>query len=183
MAKLLVLLANGFEEIEAITIIDVCKRGGIEVTMASIQEEYVIGAHNITIKSDCLLSAINANDFDMVVLPGGWGGTKALAEDTTVQNILKSFKNDDKLIGAICAAPFALKSAGVLNDNYTCYPSVEESIKQDGYHKDDDIVIDSQVITSRGPATAMAFALEIITLLIDEETSVNVAQGLLYNQN
>jgi 4-methyl-5(b-hydroxyethyl)-thiazole monophosphate biosynthesis len=181
MAKLLVLLADGFEEIEAVTIIDVCRRGGIDVTSASVSDSLSVkGANGITIMADSLLSSIDTKGFDMVVLPGGWGGTKELATNEMVQSVLKEYKKEDKYIGAICAAPFALKSADVLNSNYTCYPSVEESIKQEGYHKDDDIVIDSKVITSRGPATAMKFGLEIISILVDEETSLAISGGLLY---
>lgn len=179
MAKILVPLAHGFEEIEAITIIDVCKRANIEVVVAGVNDMLVEGAHKIAVKCDCLLDNVDTTDIDMIVLAGGWGGTKILAEDERVQSILKDFKAKDKFIGAICAAPFALKSAGVLNENFTCYPSVVEYIKQDGYHNEDDVVIDSNVITSRGPATAMFFATEIVRMLVGDEVADRVSEGLL----
>jgi 4-methyl-5(b-hydroxyethyl)-thiazole monophosphate biosynthesis len=126
-----------------------------------------------------MLKDVDINSVDMMVLPGGWGGTNILATDELVQSMLKELKEANKYIGAICAAPFALKQADVLNSNYTCYPSVEEQIKQDGYHGNDDIVIDDRVITSRGPATAMKFGLEIVRTLVDEETYLSLKGGLL----
>jgi 4-methyl-5(b-hydroxyethyl)-thiazole monophosphate biosynthesis len=179
MAKILVPIAKGFEEIEAVSIIDVCRRAGIEVIVAGVEESVVEGANKIVINTDVLLKDVDTTALDMVVLPGGWGGTNILATDERVQTILKDMKNSNKYIAAICAAPFALKQADVLNSNYTCYPSVEDSIKQDGYHPDDAIVIDDKVITSRGPATAIKFALEIVRVLVDDETADSLHGGLL----
>ena len=115
----------------------------------------------------------------MIVLPGGVPNAFTLAENEKVQSLLKEFKSQNKNIGAICAAPYALHKADVLNENYTCYPSFETKIKDNGYHADDAIVIDGKVITSRGPATAMVFALEIVNILCGEETYNNVKNGLL----
>ena len=162
MTQILVPLANGFEEIEAISIIDICRRGGLDVIVAGVDEKTAIGAHNIPIVTDCLITEINANDLDMIVLPGGWGGTEALAKNTTVQSLLKQMQKDDKLIGAICAAPYALDAAGVLSDNYTCYPSIENKIRLEGYSNDQHTIIDGKVMTSQGVGTAICFALEIV---------------------
>ena len=96
-----------------------------------------------------------------------------------MQSLLKEFKEKKKKIAAICAAPYALHKADVLNENFTCYPSFENKIKIDGYHKNDAIVIDNNVITSQGPATAMIFALEIINILCSEEIYTEVKNGLL----
>lgn len=115
----------------------------------------------------------------MIVLPGGLPNAFTLAENSKVQSLLKEFKNKNKRIGAICAAPYALHKAEVLNENYTCYPSFEKKIKENGYHAKDAIVIDNNVITSQGPATAMIFALEIVNLLCDKETYNSVKDGLL----
>ena len=95
--------------------------------------------------------------------------------------LLKEFKEADKNIGAICAAPYALHKAEVLNTNYTCYPSFEQKIRENGYHKKDAVVIDDNVITSRGPATAMLFALEIVNILCGEEKYLEIKNGLLLN--
>ncbi len=178
--RILLPLAEGFEEIEAVSLIDIMRRGGIDVTTISLTENnLVLGANNIKIEADKNIDAINPNDFDMIVLPGGWGGTNHLVEDSRVQNLLKSFKKDNKYIGAMCAAPYALHKAGVLNHNYTCYPSVEEKIRLDGYTSDKKVVIDDKVITSRGPATAICFALEIIKILVGEDSYQSVKDGTL----
>lgn len=181
MAKIIVPISNGFEEIEAISIIDVCRRANIEVTIAGVENIQTTGAHNIKIEADCKIENVDSKNFDMIVLPGGLPNAFTLAENNNVQRLLKEFKEQKKKIGAICAAPYALHTANVLNENYTCYPSFENKIRENGYHQKDAVVIDSNVITSRGPATAMNFALEIVNLLCDEETYLNVKNGLLAN--
>ena len=180
MAKIIIPISNGFEEIEAITIIDVCRRADIEVTIAGVEDLEITGAHGIKIISDTTIDNISSNDFDMIVLPGGLPNAFTLAENEKVQSLLKEFKEKKRKIGAICAAPYALHKAGVLNENFTCYPSFEEKIKLDGYHPNDSVVIDNNVITSRGPATAMSFALEIVNILCDEDIYTNVKNGLLF---
>ncbi len=165
MGQLCVPLANGFEEIEAITIIDICRRGGINVIVAGIDNKTIIGAHEISIITDCLINEINTQDLDMIVLPGGWGGTEVLANNATVQSILKQMKDNDKHIGAICAAPYALNAAGILSGNYTCYPSIENKIRTQGYDKNTDTIIDGKIITSQGVGTAICFSLEIVKTL------------------
>jgi 4-methyl-5(b-hydroxyethyl)-thiazole monophosphate biosynthesis len=178
--RVLVPLANGFEEIEAITIIDILRRGEIEVIIGYLESSnFIKGAHNIIVQGDKHIQDIDIHTLDMIVLPGGWDGTKALANDTTIQNILQQMDKENKLIGAICAAPFALHTAGVLKHNYTCYPSVEEEIRLDGYIADSIIVEDNNILTSRGPATAMCFGLEIVKKLAGVEKYVAVKNGLL----
>ena len=181
MAKVLVPLAKGFEEIEAVSIIDILRRGGIEVLVASLDGESLVeGANGICIKSDYNIKDISSDDIDMITLPGGWGGTYALADDENVQNLLKEMDKKGKEIGAICAAPFALKKAGVLKENYTCYPSVEDEIKQDGYLADRySVVKSSNVITSRGPGSAICFALNIVKQLKGDEVYKSVKDGTL----
>ena len=180
MAKIIIPISNGFEEIEAITIIDVCRRANIEVTIAGVEDLEITGAHGIKIISDTNIENISSDNFDMIVLPGGLPNAFTLAENEKVQSLLKEFKEKKKKIGAICAAPYALQTAGVLNENFTCYPSFEEKIKLDGYHPNDSVVIDNDVITSRGPATAMNFALEIVKILCKEDIYANVKNGLLF---
>ena len=179
MAKIIIAISNGFEEIEAINVIDICRRANIEVKIAAVEELLTVGAHNIKIQADCKIEDINSDDFDMIVLPGGLPNAFTLAENNKVQSLLKEFKEKKKKIAAICAAPYALHKADVLNENFTCYPSFEEKIRLNGYHNNDSIVIDNDVITSRGPATAMVFALEIVNILCGEETYNQVKNGLL----
>ncbi|MFA6740619.1 MAG: DJ-1 family glyoxalase III [Arcobacteraceae bacterium] len=179
MANILIPISNGFEEIEAISIIDICRRANIKVTIAGVEDLEMIGAHGIKIISDKKIENISSDDFDMIVLPGGLPNAFTLAENSKVQSLLKEFKDKNKKIAAICAAPYALHKAGVLNKSYTCYPSFEKKIKDDGYLCNEDIVIDNNVITSRGPATAMIFALEIVKILCDEKIYIEVKDGLL----
>ncbi|CUV65786.1 4-methyl-5(Beta-hydroxyethyl)-thiazole monophosphate synthesis protein [Sulfurovum sp. enrichment culture clone C5] len=174
MAKVLVPLAEGFEEIEAVNLINIMRRGGIEVDIAYLGGDFandlVVGANGITIQANIDINICSSYDYDMIVLPGGSGGTNRLAQSEKVQSLLKEFKANDLWIGAICAAPLALHKAGVLNHNYTCYPSVEEQIRFDGYTKEQKVVIDGKVMTSRGPATAICFGLEIVKILVGVET-------------
>lgn len=179
MSKIIVPLATGFEEIEAVSIIDICRRADIEVIVAGVEDVTVTGANGITIVTQTSIHILETSDVDMIVLPGGGGGTEILATDETIQNLLKEFKQKDKLLGAICAAPYALHKAGVLNQKYTCYPSFEKKIRLDGYDDSKNVVIDGKIITSRGPGTAISFALEIVKILMGEDKYKEVKDGLL----
>jgi len=179
MPQILVPLANGFEEIEAISIIDICRRGEIDVIVAGVDDKTIMGAHSIPIVTDCLIDEVQVNNLDMIVLPGGWGGTEALASNATVQSILKQMKQDNKYIGAICAAPYALDAAEVLNNNYTCYPSIENKIRIEGYDKNSDTVIDGNVMTSKGVGTAICFSLEIVKKLNGVDSYNNLKTEIL----
>jgi 4-methyl-5(b-hydroxyethyl)-thiazole monophosphate biosynthesis len=182
MASALVLLAEGFEEIEAVTIVDIMRRGGIEVQSAYLPDEFatnlVVGANGITVEADVALRDCVVDDYDIVVLPGGWGGTNRLAENKMAQDIIKEFKAKDKWVAAMCAAPYALHVAGVLSKRYTCYPSVEEQIRAED-RVDDMVVVEDKVITSQGPATAICFALEIVKVLVGQESFEAVKSGTL----
>lgn len=181
MPRVLVPIATGFEEIEAICVIDVMRRAGIEVIMGSLDEMlWIKGAHGIMVQADRSIAGLVADDLDMIVLPGGWGGTNALAQDEYVQSLLKEMDAKGKNIGAICAAPFALYTAGVLKEGYTCYPSVEEQIKLDGYQGDKSAVVQSSnVMTSRGPGTAICFGLAIVKKLVGDKAYEGLRSGLL----
>ncbi len=181
MSKVLLPLARGFEEIEAVSIIDVLRRADIEVQVASLDENSSVkGANGITVVSDMQIKDVHVDELDMIILPGGVEGTYALAEDENVLRILKEMDSKGKNIGAICAAPFALNKAGVLKHNYTCYPSFEEYIREDGYMGDKAMVIeDENVMTSRGPATAICFSLQIVKKLKGEDVYKMLKNGLL----
>ncbi len=181
MKTVLVPIAKGFEEIEAVSIIDVLRRAGLHVIVASLDENALVtGANAITIETDTAIKDVSCDVIDMIVLPGGWGGTHLLAEDQHVQKLLKEMDAKNKAIGAICAAPFALHKAGVLKEPFTCYPSVENEISQEGYVGDASMVVESlNVITSRGPATAICFALKIVQKLVGDESYQALKSGLL----
>lgn len=176
-------LANGFEEIEAVNLIDILRRANFNVKVASIDEnKSVIGAHNISINTDCFISSIKANNIHMIILPGGWGGTKLLAKNHYIQELLKEMNNNNQIIAAICAAPYALNTAGVLSHKYTCYPSVQNDIRVEGYNKDKNIVEENNIFTSKGPATAMCFALYIVKKFKGKKVYTEVKNALLVDK-
>jgi len=172
-------LANGFEEIEAVSLIDVLRRAEIEVVIAGVGAKMISGAHEIKIETDRLISQVSSDEMEMMILPGGWDGTHALADDADVQRLLKEMDSKGKMIGAICAAPYALDKAGVLKHDYTCYPSVEEQIRLDGYTKEQTVVTDGNIMTSRGPGTALCFALAIVERLKGEQIAKALKKGML----
>lgn len=177
--KVIVPLAEGFEEIEALTIVDILRRAGVEVVMAGLASLHVKGAHGIVVVADALLKEVDASLFDMIVLPGGMPGATNLAADATTQALLKSFDAKGKAIAAICAAPLALQSAGVLKNSYTCYPSFEQKIGHEGYLSTQKVVIDENITTSQGPSTAMVFALSLVEQLCSKNVPDALAKDLL----
>ena len=183
MASVLLPLAAGFEEVEAVGLIDVMRRGGIEVRIAYIDDslghgKVVIGANGIGVKADTSIKTVISEDFDMMVLPGGWDGTHALAENPRTIELLKEFK-ENKIVGAMCAAPFVLKKAGVLGNDYTCYPGAKDEIDHPGYREDLKVVTDGNVMTSQGPGTAVCFGLAIVERLVGKESMQAVKDGML----
>jgi len=183
MASVLIPLAKGFEEVEAVGLIDTMRRGGIEVRIAFLEDELhknpvVIGANGIGIQADISLNNVIVDDYDMMVLPGGWDGTYALAENKRVLELVKEFKSA-KIIGAICAAPYVLKKAEVLGSDYTCYPGAKDEIGHVGYRDDEKVVIDGNVMTSQGPGTAICFGLAIIERLVGIKSMQTVKSGML----
>ena len=184
MANVLLPLAKGFEELEAVALIDVMRRGGINVQIAHIEHisgsALVEGANGITLQADVSIYDVNPEMIDMMVLPGGWGGTYALAENEKVIALLQEFKAK-KTVGAMCAAPYVLKKAGVLGSSYTCYPGAKDEINHPGYTDDSKVVMDDNVMTSQGPGTAVCFGLAIVERLIDTKTMQAVKSGMLLN--
>ncbi|MGL5756859.1 MAG: DJ-1 family glyoxalase III [Paraclostridium sp.] len=180
MKKMLVLLADGFEEVEALTVVDVLRRVNVNCDMCSIDSEYVKGAHNIEIKSDVNIDNINLNEYDGVVLPGGLPGAYNLRDSKNVEKLVKKFNNDKKIIAAICAAPEALESFGILeNKNCTSYPGFIKNKDKVNYIEDKVVVEDDNIITSRGPATAIEFGLAILKKLGYEDLYLKVKEGML----
>lgn len=180
MKKTAVLLAEGFEEIEALTVVDIMRRGNVECDMVSIKDLEVTGAHGIKVTSNKVLSE-DINEYDMIVFPGGMPGATNLKGDKKVIETVKKFNNEGKLIAAICAAPIVLAEAGVIeNRNITSYPGFEEELKGCNY-KEETVVVDKNIITSRGPATAMEFSYKLLEVL-GNETYNDLKKGMLYNR-
>jgi 4-methyl-5(b-hydroxyethyl)-thiazole monophosphate biosynthesis len=179
MASVLVPLADGFEEIEAVSIIDVLRRGGVEVVTAYLNNQQVHGSNGITVLANNSIDDVRSDDFDMIVLPGGIPGAEYLKNDKRVLKLLQEFNQEGKNVAAICAAPMALDSAGVLKGEYTCYPSYEEVIMSGEYNPNKKVIKTGNILTSRGPGTAICFALEIVKELVGDETYQALKSGLI----
>jgi DJ-1 family protein len=179
MAKVLMPIAEGFEEIEALTVVDILRRADIEVVLAGLKPGSVSGAHNISIIPDTTIDAVYVGDFDMIVLPGGQPGSDNLNSDPRIHALLAEFADSEKLIGAICAAPIVLASAGLLNGKKaTCYPSYIDKL-YGGIYEESPVVCDGTIITSRGPGTAVNFGIEIVTRLAGRHVAETVAKAML----
>ncbi len=181
MAKVYVFLANGYEEIEGLTVVDLLRRANIETVMVSITgERSVTGAHHIVTEANALYEECNFNDADMLILPGGMPGTKNLLEHNGLDRLLKEFHSNGKNLAAICAAPKVLGTKGILKGlKATCYPGNEEAL--DGaIVTGDDVVEDRNIITSKAMGTAIDFSLTIIKRLVGEEEASRVA-GAIYH--
>ncbi len=176
MSKVAVILAEGFEEIEALTVVDVLRRATISCDMVGFEEQ-VTGSHAIQVKADRVFDG-DLSDYDMLVLPGGMPGSAHLRDNEALISEIQNFEKNDKKIAAICAAPIALHQAGVLKDKqFTCYDGVEKQMT-DGHYLKKMVVVDEHLITSRGPATALAFAYELVDQLGGD--SENICTGMLY---
>ncbi|MEI0610713.1 DJ-1 family glyoxalase III [Brachyspira pilosicoli] len=176
--KVLVPLAEGFEEVEAVTIIDILRRANIEVVSASLTDNLdVKGSHGIILKADTILDKIINEDFDAISLPGGMGGMNNLKNDKRIISKLQKMYEDKRLVSAICASPIVLGEASVIKGKYTCYPSCESMVKGGEYVEKDLVVVNDNVITSKGPATTVFFALELVKYLLG--SNEEVSKGLL----
>ncbi|MCX7759675.1 MAG: DJ-1/PfpI family protein [Hydrogenothermaceae bacterium] len=180
MVRVVVPLADGFEEIEALSIVDILRRANIEVVMAGLHDGYITSARGVKVIPDTTIDTIKADDFDMIVLPGGQPGTDNLNADERVRKLIVDFYNKGKLTGAICAAPYVLANAGVLSGKKaTSYPTYKERLK-DATYLEEEVVEDSNVLTSRGPGTAASFALKIVEKLKGKEVAENIKNAMLF---
>lgn len=163
MAKVAVILADGFEEIEALTVVDVLRRANITCHMVGFEAQ-VTGSHAIQVQADRVFDG-DLSDYGMIVLPGGMPGSVHLRDNEQLIAELQKFEQVGKKVAAICAAPIVLNRAGLLKDKeFTCYDGVQEQIA-DGHYRKETVVIDGQLTTSRGPATALAFAYNLVEQL------------------
>jgi len=165
--KIYLHLADGFEEIEAVTVVDVLRRANLNIETVSITgKKEVIGKHNITIIADRLFEETDYNLGTMIVLPGGMPGTEHLEEHAGLLEQIKIYEQKDKWIAAICAAPKILGNLGMLNNRTaTCYPDYEDELTGANFSSEP-VVQSGRIITSRGPGTALLFALKIVEILV-----------------
>jgi len=181
MPRVLVPLAAGCEELEAVTIVDLLRRAGIEVVTAGLQAGPIAASRGVVLVPDMPLDEALKQDFDGVVLPGGQPGATNLEQDTRVRGLLQRMANDGRTVAAICAAPKVLAAAGLLDGKRaTCYrgaiePAQFPKVKLESRA----VVADGNIVTSRGPGTAMDFALELVRMLVGREARDRVEAGLL----
>jgi len=180
MTKVLIPLAQGCEELEAVTLIDLLRRAKIDVTTASLSDEPVKCSRGTVLIADVLLDSVLNSDFDLMVLPGGLPGADNLNADSRIHQLISRLSGQGKLIGAICAAPKVLVENGVLNGKKaTAYPDALNALDLSNVALNDKAIqIDGKVITSKGPGTAMDFALTLIELLIDKDARDKVEAPL-----
>ena len=181
MKKAIVLLANGFEEVEAVTPIDFLRRAGIQVVTAGVGGEKITGAHDVKMLADVDVKKAGA-DYDAVVIPGGMPGASNIAASKEADAIIRNFFEKGKLVAAICASPaVVLAPKGILKGkNATCYPGFEKDLTAAGASfLESRVVRDGNLITSRGPGTAAEFAFEIIGYLLGPEAAKPIIEGTL----
>ncbi len=185
MKKLAIFMAPGCEEIEGLTVVDILRRAGMQIDMISITgEKAVTSSHKVTFMADLTLAEAleqgGLGDYDGVILPGGIPGTPNLAANDVVTGACKTFAAEGKLVAAICAAPSVLGACGLLEGkNATSYPGFGEQMPGCNYLTDD-VVVDGNIITSRGMGTAIDFALAILAYFTDEPTAKEMADKVMY---
>ncbi|MGE4283641.1 MAG: DJ-1 family glyoxalase III [Clostridia bacterium] len=175
-----IFLADGFEEIEALTVVDVLRRADIDIKMVSIKDKLVRGGHGIAVEADCMIDEVKSEDADMLVLPGGMPGASNLEQNDKLQQLLKYGVDNKKWIAAICAAPMILGKKGYLKDiDAICYPGYEKYL-QGAIVKDASVNICRNFVTGKGPGTALDFAYAIVSLLKDDNTAHSLKIQMQY---
>ena len=175
--KVMVPLANGFEEIEALTVVDVLRRAGIKTETVGVIGSVIEGAHGVKVMVDKRLNQVVSDEYDAIILPGGSPGYLNLGKSAQLMEILKSFNRQNKVIGAICGAPLILAKQGLLdNKRATVYPGMEKELP---YPRGKNVVVDGNVITSQAPGTAMEFALKIVEKLLSRSEVQRLRKELI----
>ena len=182
MSNAAVFFGTGFEEIEALTVVDILRRAGIETLMVSVMDQrHVEGSHGIMVEMEMLVSEVDYEKFDVIVLPGGMPGTKNLEACEVLMEQVDAFAAQDKLVAAICAAPSILGHRGILKGKKACsYPTFESHL-EGAQVLQQPAVTDGNIITGRGMGAAIPFALAILEKLQGEEAAVKMAETIVYN--
>lgn len=179
MKQILIPLAQGFEEIEAITNIDILRRAGLDVLTAGLEDIQIEGGHGVKIETDIKISEVDVDNLEAVVLPGGMPGAANLKDNNQLRLIIEKLNEQKKLCAAICAAPIVLYAAGILDGkNVTSYPGFDKEMSQCNY-LEERVVIDGNIVTGRGPGVAMEFALTLVEYLLDTKAKIQLEEGML----
>ena len=178
--RVLVPLAEGFEEMEGVILIDVLRRARIETVAAAMGESREVPAsRGVTVVADTTWTEIDPASFDLIAIPGGMGGTRRLQQDQRLLEALREFHGAGKPLAAVCAGPLVLQSAGLLKGRtVTCHPGVADAMT-DARRLDDRVVVDGKIITSQGPGTSFDFALAIVRRLAGEVKAGEIAEGMV----
>lgn len=179
MKKVLIPIAPGFEEIEALAVVDILRRAGVEIIMAGTADSPIEGRNKIKVLSDASLDSVKENDFDMIVLPGGAVGTENLKKDARIKEIVERFYKKGKFVTAICAAPTVLSAIGITDGKtVTSHPTVRTKLDKEKI-SDQRVVVDGNIITSQGPGTAIEFAFKLVEVLLGKDKVAEVNKGVL----
>ncbi|HFI0504668.1 TPA: DJ-1 family glyoxalase III [Streptococcus suis] len=180
MVKVAVMLAPGFEEIEALAPVDIFRRAGFDCHMIGLLDRTVEGSHGIRVEADTRFSG-QLTSYDLVVLPGGMPGATNLRDHSELIADLQAVVDTGKFVAAICAAPIVLDRAGLLeNRNYTCYPGMEQDI-QSGNHIEEVVVVDGPIVTSRGAGTSLEFTYTLVDMFGND--GHELAKKMVYRRN
>ena len=193
MKKAVVFLADGFEEVEALTPVDYLRRAGVEVTVAGVSKKEITGSHGISVNTDVAATdALVGEKFDALIVPGGMPGSTNLAASAVVEKLLKDGGSRGAIIAAICAAPVVvLAKAGLLkNRRYTCYPTMEndlakfagsghKALTEGAVHLEERVVVDGNLVTARGPGVAEEFALTLVEKLAGKAARDSLHNGIV----
>lgn len=178
MSQVLLVLTDGFEEIEALATVDILRRGGVDLQTVSLTEKLTVtGGHDVTVTADCLFEQADFSAAKMLIIPGG---TTAFNEHAGLKAQVQAFVAADKHLAAICAAPMVLGGLGILDGKKaTCYPGFEQYLSNAEVQDGAAVVVDGRIITGRGPGLAMDFALQILATLKGEASRDDVSKQLL----
>ncbi len=181
MSKVYVFLAEGFEEIEGLTVVDLLRRANIETEMVSVMEgKQIRGSHGIKVTADSMFADVDFSDADLLVLPGGMPGTLNLGNHEGLCELLKKHYAEEKMVAAICAAPSVFGELGFLDGRVaTCYPGFEGKLNG-AIVCATKVAVDGNVVTSKGMGTAIDFSLKLIELLVDKETADKIGEAIIY---
>lgn len=183
MSKIAIFFAEGYEEIEALTVVDVCRRCGLEIDMVSVTEETMVrSSHGVTVRMDKTYSQLNFAEVDMLVLPGGMPGTRNLEAHEGLMSQVDAFYRDGKYIAAICAAPSIFGHRGILKGRRACcFPSFEAHL-EGAEVTEGPVEISDHVVTSRGMGTAVNFALTIAGIFCGRDKAEEMAKTIVFSQ-